>query len=59
MPERVIASGDTLDGLIVTNPRFCEKGLNDSGQLSFVATLADPGVPERVRHTVFRATPTP
>jgi hypothetical protein len=57
--DRVIATGDMLDGLTVDNLVFCEEGLNDSGQLAFVATLVDPTSPEGFRTAVFRATPVP
>jgi hypothetical protein len=57
--DRVIATGDTLDGKMVQNITFCEEGLNDSGQLAFVATLVDPISPEGFRTAVFRATPAP
>jgi len=55
--DRVIGTGDTLDGSTVSNLRFCDEGLNDSGQLVFQATFNDPSVPEGVRVAVFRATP--
>jgi hypothetical protein len=57
--DRVIGTGDTLDGSTITNLRFCDEGLNDSGQLAFVATLEDPTSPEGFRTAVFRATPVP
>ncbi len=57
--DQVIATGDILDGLTVDNLVFCEEGLNDSGQLAFVATLEDPTSPEGFRTAVFRATPVP
>jgi hypothetical protein len=57
--DRVIATGDTLDGSTVQNLTFCEEGLNDSGQLAFQATFNDPSVPEGVRVAVYRATPAP
>jgi hypothetical protein len=53
----VISTGDTLDGTTVQNLVFCEEGLSDSGQLAFVATLADPTTPEGLRVAVFRAVP--
>jgi hypothetical protein len=56
--DRVIATGDTLDGSTVLNLTFCEEGLNDSGQLGFIATLEDSSAPEGFRMAVFRATPT-
>ena len=55
--DRVVVTGDTLDGATVLGVTFCEEGLNDSGQLAFVATLEDPSAPEGVRVAVFRATP--
>ena len=59
--DRVIATGDTLDGSTVQNITFCEEGLSDSGELAFVAQLADnPDTPEDDSRTaVFRATPNP
>ncbi len=56
--DRVIATGDTLDGEEVTNLRFCEEGLNDSGELAFVADFEDPETFE-VRTAVYRANPGP
>jgi hypothetical protein len=55
--DRVIATGDTLDGRTVQNIVFCEEGLSGSGQLAFVATLEDPDSPNGFRMAVFRATP--
>jgi hypothetical protein len=55
--DRVIATGDTLDGSTVQNLTFCEEGLNDSGQLGFIAQLEDPTTPEGFRMAAFRATP--
>jgi hypothetical protein len=55
--DRVIATGDSLDGSTVQNLTFCEEGLNDSGQLAFIAQLEDPTTPEGFRMAVFRATP--
>ena len=55
----VFAMGDTLDGSTVTNLRFCDEGLNDSGQLVFQATFDDPSVPDGVRVAIYRATPAP
>jgi hypothetical protein len=48
-----------LDGSMVQNITFCEEGLSDSGELAFVAQLADnPDTPEDDSRTaVFRATP--
>jgi hypothetical protein len=58
-PKRdlVIATGDKLDGAIIRSLSFCEEGLNDSGQLAFVADLADDRAPNGFRAAVFRATP--
>jgi hypothetical protein len=52
--DRVIGPGDKLDGGTVAGLRFCEEGLNDSGQLAFVAEIEDPN--GDVRAAVFRAT---
>jgi hypothetical protein len=52
--DRVIGTGDRLDGAIVSSLSFCEEGLNDSGEVAFVAELATRT--ER-RTAVFRATP--
>jgi len=52
--DRVIGPGDKLDGGTVAGLRFCEEGLNDSGQLAFVADIEDPNGDVRV--AVFRAT---
>jgi hypothetical protein len=57
--DGVIATGDILDGFTITNLVFCEEGLNDSNQLTFVATLEDFSVPEGFRIVVYRATPVP
>jgi hypothetical protein len=57
--DRVISTGDTLDGSTVQNLTFCEEGLNDSDELAFVATLEDSTAPEGFRMAVFRATPVP
>jgi hypothetical protein len=59
--DRVLATGDTLDGSTVQNESlvFCEEGLSDSGELAFVAQLEDPNSPEGFRMAVFRATPNP
>ncbi len=56
--DRVIATGDILDGETVTGLTFCEEGLNDSGQLAFTAFFEDPETLE-TRVAVFRATPVP
>jgi hypothetical protein len=57
--DRVIATGDTLDGSTVQTLTFCEEGLSDSGKLAFVAQLEDPNTPEGFRMAVFRASPLP
>ena len=54
--DRVIATGDTLDGSIVTGLTFCEEGLNDSGHVTFTAFFEDPSTFE-TRAAVFLATP--
>jgi hypothetical protein len=56
--DRVIASGDTLDGATISSLTFCEEGLSDSGQLAFIAFFQDP-VTFETRAAVFRATPSP
>ena len=53
--DRVIGPGDKLDGGTVGSLRFCEEGLNDSGQLAFIAEIEDKNGDVRV--AVFRATP--
>lgn len=53
--NRVIGPGDKLDGGTVAGLRFCEEGLNDSGQLAFIAEIEDGNGDVRVG--VFRATP--
>lgn len=55
--DKVIQTGDTLDGSIITRLRFCDDGLNNSGQLAFQATFDDPTVPDGIRVAVYRATP--
>src|SRR5262249_33118753 len=35
--ERVIGTGETLDGSTITDLRFCDDGLNESGQLALQA----------------------
>jgi len=55
----VIRTGATLDGDPVTNVVLCEEGLNDSGEVAFVASLDDPDAPEGSRTVVVRATPQP
>jgi len=53
----VVRTGDVIDGDPVSNVVFCEEGLNDAGQLTYVATLDDPEAPDGVRVVVVRATP--
>jgi hypothetical protein len=55
--DRVIVTGDKLDGATVRGLTFCEEGLNDARQLAFIADLADPAAPNGFRTAVFRATP--
>jgi hypothetical protein len=52
--DRVVGRGDKLDGGTVAGLNFCEEGLNDSGQLAFVAQIEDRNGDLRVG--VFRAT---
>ena len=52
--DRVIGPGDKLDGGTVAGLRFCEEGLNDSGQLAFIAEIEDRNGDVRV--AAFRAT---
>jgi hypothetical protein len=54
--DRVIGDGDKLDGATIGSVSFCEEGLNDTGQVAFIATLNDPKSLEP-RTAVFRATP--
>jgi hypothetical protein len=55
----VIAVGDKLDRTRVLSLTFCEEGLNDAGQLAFIAQLEDPDAPNEIgfRTAVFLATP--
>jgi hypothetical protein len=53
--DRVIAPGDTLDGATVTNTVVCSEGLNNAGQIVFVAELQQG---EESRTAIFVATPT-
>jgi hypothetical protein len=55
--DRVIATGDTLEGSTVTSLRFCDEGLNDSGQPAFQATFRDTTAPFDTRVAIYRATP--
>jgi hypothetical protein len=55
--DRVIATGDKLDGAGVIGLTFSEEGLNDLRQLVFIARLEDPSAPNGSRTAVFRATP--
>jgi hypothetical protein len=54
--DRVIGTGDTLDGDTITSLTFCESALSNSGQLAFTAFFEDPDTFE-LRTAVFRATP--
>ena len=49
-------TGDKFDGGTVSSITFCEEGLNDAGQLAFVANLDDPNAPFGFRTVVIRAT---
>ncbi len=55
--DNVVATGDKLEGSKVIGLSFCEEGLNDTGELAFIATLADPAAPNGSRTAVFRAIP--
>jgi hypothetical protein len=55
--DRVIETGEKLDGGRVIGLVFSEEGLNDLGQLAFIARLEDPTAPNGSRTAVFRATP--
>ena len=57
--DRVISTGDTLDGSTIQNIVFCEEGLGDTGGLTFVADLEDADAPDGSRTAVFRARPRP
>lgn len=39
--DKVITTGDTLFGSTVTGLRFSPKGINDAGQIAFIATFGD------------------
>jgi hypothetical protein len=54
--DKIIQTGDTLDGAVIKSLRFCDDGLNDSGQLAFQATFDDPSVPDGIRVAIYRAT---
>lgn len=54
--DRVIGTGDILDGEPVSDVVFCEDGLNNAGQLAFTAYFEDPATFERTA-AVYRATP--
>lgn len=49
--DRVIMTGDMLDGSVVTSLSLCWEGLNNGGELAFSAQLDDG------RSGIFRATP--
>lgn len=51
--NHVIRTGDTLDGSTITSVALAAGGLNDFGQIAFVATLSDG------RQAIFIATPVP
>jgi hypothetical protein len=53
--DRVIGTGDILDGDVVTDVRLCPEGINDSGQIAFTAQLRDP-VTSETRTAIYRAT---
>jgi hypothetical protein len=62
--DRVIGTGDKLGGSTVVERtrflpglRFCDEGLNDSGQLVFQAAFDAPNTPDGVRVEIYRATP--
>jgi hypothetical protein len=55
--DRVISTGDLLDGEEVTGLKFCEEGLSDSGKLAFIATFEEDPNTFETRVAVFRATP--
>lgn len=55
--DRVLVTGDTIEGDTVTNVVFSEEGLNDSGQLVVSATLDDPDAPDGFREAIVVATP--
>ncbi len=55
--DRVIATGDTLDGETVSSLTFCEEGLNDEGELAFLAGFEDVSAPKGSRVAVYRASP--
>lgn len=52
--DRVIGPGDTLDGATVTNTVVCSEGLNNAGQIVFVADLQQG---DEFRTAIFVATP--
>lgn len=55
----MIATGDALEGATVASfgLQFCEEGVNESGQVAFIALLDDPAAPFGLRSVVFRADP--
>jgi hypothetical protein len=64
--DRVIGTGDKLGGQTVVERagflpglRFCDEGLNDSGQLVFQVAFEAPNTPDGVRVAIYRATPLP
>ena len=56
--RQVISTDDTLDGRTIQNLTFCEEGLSDTDNLTFVARLEDPDSQDGFRAAVFRAMPT-
>jgi hypothetical protein len=56
--DKVVATGDSLDGDTVDSLAFYEEGLNDSGELAFWAQFQDDFTLE-TRTAVFVATPVP
>ena len=55
--DKVIATGDVLDGSPVAGVVLCQEGLNDSGELAIQVRFGDPFTPDRT--AIYRATPTP
>ena len=52
--DRVVAPGDIVDGATVTNTVVCAEGLNNAGQIVFVADLQQG---DEMRTAIFIATP--
>lgn len=57
--DRVVVAGDVIGAGTVapSSLQFCEGGLNDSGEVSFIATLDDPSAQFGFRFVVVRAEP--